>query len=218
MLVFPDGGNKPFDGLSVAALSSLKGSPVGVSLVADPGSSASFDTPDVGTGKTITFSGYSLGGLNASSFALPISCCAPFVGKTTGSITTPVTPVVIGPTGQPIPAGTIVYVNGVPTIAGNNSYGKIVYINGVPTLVTGNPYALMPSGATGGGTFMPYFYNIGSVNSALTTAPLLASSLPSVMPKVTPANTPAQLLTLAPVLVAPIPYIPPFHPHKQERN
>jgi filamentous hemagglutinin family protein len=221
MLVFPGGGYKPFDGLSVAALSSLKGSPVGVSLVAGSGSTASFDTPDVGTGKTITFSGYSLGGLNASSFTLPISCCAPFVGKTTGNITapvTPITPVVIGPTGQPIPAGTIVYVNGVPTVVGNNPYTKIVYINGVPTLITGNPYALMPSGGTGGGTFMPYFYNIGSVNSALTAAPLLASSLPSVMPNVIPANTPAQLLTLAPVLAAPIPYIPPFHPHKQERN
>ena len=92
MLVFPDGGNKTFDGTTVTTLSGLKGSPAGVTLVAGPGSTANFDTASVGTGKTISFTGYSLAqgailpGGTATNFALPVSCCGPVVGRTTGDI------------------------------------------------------------------------------------------------------------------------------------
>lgn len=85
MLVFPE-VTKTYDGSLVATLVSLKGNPAGVSLIADPGSTAVFNSVDVGTGKIVTFTGYRLGGSNASQFALPASCCGPIVGKTTGTI------------------------------------------------------------------------------------------------------------------------------------
>jgi hypothetical protein len=87
MLVFASGGDKSFDGTTTTTLSSLKGSPAGVTLVAGAGSTADFDTSGVGTGKSIIFSGYSLGGANANDYALPISCCGPIVARTTGNIT-----------------------------------------------------------------------------------------------------------------------------------
>lgn len=85
MLVFPE-VTKNFDGTTTAVLTSLKGNPAGVSLVANPGSTAVFSTADPGTGKTVTFTGYSLTGPNASQFALATSCCGPIVSKTTGTI------------------------------------------------------------------------------------------------------------------------------------
>jgi hypothetical protein len=85
MLVFPE-VTKNFDGTTAAVLTSLKGNPAGVSLVANPGSTAVFNTADPGTGKTVTFTGYSLTGPNANQYALATSCCGPIVSKTTGTI------------------------------------------------------------------------------------------------------------------------------------
>jgi filamentous hemagglutinin family protein len=86
MLVFPE-VTKTFDGTTTATLVSLKGNPAGVSLVADPGSTAVFNTADPGTGKTVTFTGYRLAGPNAAQYALSTACCGPIVSKTTGTIT-----------------------------------------------------------------------------------------------------------------------------------
>ncbi len=91
MLVFPDGGSKSFDGSTSTLFNSLKGAPDGVSLIADAGAIANFDSSDVGIDKAVTFSGYSLGGPNASRFAFATACCGPVVRKTTASIT-PVIP------------------------------------------------------------------------------------------------------------------------------
>ena len=101
MLVFAAGGDKTFDGTTVATLSALKGNPAGVTLVAGPGSFAAFDTPDVGTGKAITLSGYSLGGADASKYALPVSCCGPVVTRTTANISAAV--IVVPPPVEPPP-------------------------------------------------------------------------------------------------------------------
>lgn len=90
MLVFPE-ASKTFDGTTTAILTSLKGNPAGVSLIADPGSSATFSSIDPGTGKTVTFTGYRLGGPNASQYALATTCCGPIVNKTIANIT-PVRP------------------------------------------------------------------------------------------------------------------------------
>lgn len=86
MLVFPE-VTKTYDGTTSATLVSLKGSPAGVSLVADPGSTAVFNTADPGTGKTVTFTGYRLTGPNAAQYALATACCGPIVSRTTGTIT-----------------------------------------------------------------------------------------------------------------------------------
>ncbi|MEO6986815.1 MAG: filamentous hemagglutinin N-terminal domain-containing protein [Paralcaligenes sp.] len=89
MLVFAGGGDKVFDGTTGTTLSSLKGNPAGVELVAGTGSSANFDTADAGVNKTITFSGYSLAGTDAGKYVLAQNCCAPVTNRTTGSIAVP---------------------------------------------------------------------------------------------------------------------------------
>lgn len=99
MLVFAAGGDKAFDGTTTATLAGLKGDPVGVTLVAGPGSSASYTSPDAGANKRITFTGYTLAGTNAGAYALPVNCCGPIVASTTGTITAPppVTPPPVTP-------------------------------------------------------------------------------------------------------------------------
>ncbi|MFN3571006.1 MAG: YDG domain-containing protein, partial [Polaromonas sp.] len=86
MLVFPE-VTKTYDGTTAATLVSLKGSPAGVSLVADPGSTAVFNTATPGTGKSVSFTGYRLTGPNAAQFALASTCCGQIVSKTTGTVT-----------------------------------------------------------------------------------------------------------------------------------
>ena len=86
MLVFPE-VTKTYDGTTAATLVSLKGSPAGVSLVADPGSTAVFNTSTPGTGKSVSFTGYRLTGPNAAQFALASTCCGQIVSKTTGTVT-----------------------------------------------------------------------------------------------------------------------------------
>ena len=111
MLVFAAGADKTFDGTTAATLSSLKGAPIGVTLVAGPASTAIFDTADVGVNKTITFTGYSLGGAAAGNFALPVSCCGPVVARTTANITPPIVvvpPVVIVPPVVVVPPEVVV--------------------------------------------------------------------------------------------------------------
>ena len=102
MLVFAAGGSKNFDGTTGTILAGLKGDPAGVTLVAGPGSVANFDNPDVGIGKTIGFTGYTLAGPNASNFALPVSCCGPVVARTTADILPVPVPVPVVPVPVPV--------------------------------------------------------------------------------------------------------------------
>jgi len=107
MLVFPD-GSKVFDGATTTTLTGFNstaasGLPTGVTLVAGPGSTATFDTPDVGTNIGITYSGYTLGGPNASQYALAEACCTPTF-RTTGTITADA--VIPPPTPTPTPTPT----------------------------------------------------------------------------------------------------------------
>ncbi len=85
MLVFPE-VTRTFDGSNAATLVGLKGNPAGVTLIADPGSTAFFSGPGAGANQSVSFTGYRLGGPNASLFALATTCCGPIVGKTTGTI------------------------------------------------------------------------------------------------------------------------------------
>lgn len=107
MLVFPE-VIKNFDGTTTAVLTSLKGAPSGVSLIAGSGATANFDNSTAGTNKTVTFTGYTLGGANASQFALATNCCGTIVQKTTGTIRPAIVPGVI-PGGSSIvnPDGSI---------------------------------------------------------------------------------------------------------------
>jgi hypothetical protein len=84
MLVFPDGANKTFDGTTVATFTGLKGAPPGVTLGGT--GTANFDTADVGTDKTVSFTGFTLDGANAGNYAFANSCCGPAVRRTTANI------------------------------------------------------------------------------------------------------------------------------------
>lgn len=102
MLVFPE-VTKNFDGTTTAVLTSLKGDPAGVTLIAGSGATATFDNSTAGTNKTVTFNGYTLGGANASQFALASNCCGTIVQKTTGTIRPAIVPAIIPGT----PPGTV---------------------------------------------------------------------------------------------------------------
>ncbi|HEY0282599.1 MAG TPA: filamentous hemagglutinin N-terminal domain-containing protein [Rhizomicrobium sp.] len=101
MLVFPD-GDKVEDGTTAATLTGFKstadtGIPAGVTLVAGSGSTAVFDSADVGTDIGITYSGYSLAGADAANYALAANCCTSGF-RTSGTITAAVvTPPVVTP-------------------------------------------------------------------------------------------------------------------------
>lgn len=95
-LVFPSGADKTFDGTTAATFTSLKADslgnfPSGVTL----SGTGTFDTAAVGVGKIVTFSGLTLGGGSATSFALPADCCGPTIGK--GRTTASITPKVLLP-------------------------------------------------------------------------------------------------------------------------
>lgn len=111
MLVFAAGGDKVFDGTTTTTLSGLVGNPAGLTLVAGPGSSANYDTPEAGNNKTITFTGYTLAGSSSGAFALPVNCCGPVVAHTTGDITPTGTtlPPVTPPASTPPPPGQPIF-------------------------------------------------------------------------------------------------------------
>jgi filamentous hemagglutinin family protein len=79
MLLFPN-GDRLFDGTTNAVLTGFNttaesGVPTGVTLVAGPNATATFDSAAVGSSVGITYSGYSLTGANADQYALAGSCC-----------------------------------------------------------------------------------------------------------------------------------------------
>jgi filamentous hemagglutinin family protein len=109
MLLFPT-ATKVFDGTNSAVLSGFNttaasGVPTGVSLVAGPNATATFDSSAVGTGVGVTFTGYSLTGPTADQYALAAPCCVAG-NRTTGTITASGTPVVTPPAPTPTPTPT----------------------------------------------------------------------------------------------------------------
>ncbi len=92
MLVFPEAAAKVADGTTTATFTGLKGNPAGV-ILNTAGGTANFDSAAPGINSGISYTGFTLtqapiaaGGL-ATNFALPTTCCAPIVGRTTGTIT-----------------------------------------------------------------------------------------------------------------------------------
>ena len=118
MLVFAQAEDKVVDGTTTATVASLQGGPIGVTLVAGPGSTANFDSANVGTDKTVTLTGYSLGGANASAYALAVPCCGPAVSKTTADITAVVVvpPVVVPPVIPPVVVPPVVVPPVIPPV------------------------------------------------------------------------------------------------------
>ena len=166
MLVFAQGQDKVADGTTTATLSTLKGSPLGdVTLVAGPGSTATFDTPDAGTNKTITLTGFNLGGADANQYALAVPCCGPVVSTTTANITAVVPPVVISPVVPPVV---------VPPVVPENKPLPIV-------LTPATPLAVVPPG---------YVFTV--LPPASMPPPVLVVVTPPTPPVVVPVAVPVE--------------------------
>jgi filamentous hemagglutinin family protein len=109
MLLFPN-GDKAFDGTTSAVLSGFNttagsGAPTGVSLVAGPNATATFDSAAAGSNVGITYSGYTITGANAGQYALAGACCVSTF-RTQGSIAAappPPPPPAPTPPGPPAP-------------------------------------------------------------------------------------------------------------------
>jgi hypothetical protein len=186
MWAFAQASNKVYDGLTTASLSFV-GDPTGggVNAVSLTPGTANFNTANVGIGKTITYSGYSLGGADANKFALFSNN-----GTTTANITT--APLTVTATDASKTYGQT------PVLAAFTTAGLVngetvgsVTESSPGTLATaevaGGPYVITPSNATGG-TFAPSNYTIGYANGSLTVSPLVQVQTP---PVVAPAETSA---------------------------
>jgi len=165
--VFARVNNKTYNG-TTAAVVSFQGVPsAGGNITIVPGT-ATFDTQNVGTGKTASFSGTSISGLDAARFALFAS-----TGTTTANImpaslivTASNTSKVYGqtPTLNAFTTTGLVMGETIASVA-ETSIGTFATAN-----VAGGPYAIIPSSASGG-TFSASNYTINYVNGALTMNP-----------------------------------------------
>jgi filamentous hemagglutinin family protein len=196
MLVFAAGGDKVFDGTTSATLSSLKGNPDGVSLVAGPGSTASFGTSSPGTGKIITYTGYTLEGPRANEYALAFNCCGPIVAHTSANITNAVALPPVRPPVETLPIATL-------------------------PLIFESADSLMPAAFT----FMPAETPPSQSSLASTVvdqAPLEQPAQSSLVDQA-PAEQPAVAMApeqpaVSPRVQAPVRYVAPIFPRKQDRN
>jgi filamentous hemagglutinin family protein len=220
MLVFPD-GSKVFDGTTTTTLTGFNstiasGLPTGVTLVAGPGSSATFDSPNVGTNIGITYSGYTLGGPNASQYALAEACCTPTF-RTTGTITAaaviappvttpPVTPPVTTPpvTTPPgtTPPGTTPPGTTPPGTTPSGPTLGTISPSGSPS-VRGAQFSAIPVGL---------FAVAGGFALALQEGGV---SMPAIQ---VAAETPVQPVPVVAPQVEAAAYVPPIYTRKQDRN
>ncbi len=195
--VFTLGNNKVYDGKTVATLS-LAGNPSpNGNLILTQGI-ANFNTKDVGTGKTINFSGYSMSGADSGIFALFATS-----GTTTGNITP--APITITAANATKPYGQTVTLTGF-SVSGLLNGETIAQVNetspgtaaGASQSVMGSPYLITPSLANGG-TFTPSNYAITYVNGLLYVTPVTPVIANSV------ALSPVQSFSPTPTVVQPQP-------------
>jgi filamentous hemagglutinin family protein len=185
--VFPVGVDKPYDGLTTATLQFKNPLPadnpnVGNTVTLN-GGTATFDTKDVGTLKSIDFKNYTLGGIDSEKFSLfSLADVATGNGTTTGNIT----PIALTVTannhidksygGAITFAGTEYTSNG---LVNSEAVGKVTLVSrGTATTAPVGGYAITPSNAAANGAFLPSNYNIRYVDGALkvTPAPLTVTA------------------------------------------
>ncbi len=249
MLVFPDGATKVADGTTTATFTGLKGSPAGVTLNT-AGGVANFDTADVGINKTVSFTGFTLTqgaivtttvGSSGNNFALPVTCCAPIVGKTTADITAPVVivpPVVVVPPAEVVPVEVapvvvapvvVAPVEVAPVVVAPVEVVPVVFapVEVAPGLVLVETPLVLPTATQLG---LPMFQNFvglvsrGPVGMNLTVVdtgvrmpPIqLAATPPVVVPPVTPPVQPPPVVV--PPVAPPQIYVPPVLPPRRDRN
>ena len=242
MLVYATGGDKTFDGSNKTTLSGLIGNPSGLSLVAGPNSTATFNDAAIGTDKTITFDGYSLSGLNAGDFALAADCCTG-VRTTTGTISAVVTPpvnppvvvppVVVPPVNPPVVVPPVV----VPPVNPPVVVPPVVVPPVNPPVVV--PPVVVPP-VTPPVVVPPVVVppvNPPVVVPPVVIAPVIQPTPPGKLPPVIvvpplltvlpPAELPSVDVSVPPVAVPPktvvikqppVTYVPPVYLPKQDRN
>jgi hypothetical protein len=205
--VFTIGNNKVYDGTTVALLALADNPSPGGNLMLSPGT-ATFNTKDAGTGKTINFTGYSMSGIDSNKFALFATS-----GTTTGNITP--APMTITAANASKPYGQTVTLTGFSVYGLLNGETMAQVIETSPgtaakASVAGSPYLITATLASGG-TFNPSNYTIVYNNGLLVVTPVLAMSVASVSAlAVTSATTEVQLekqdelLSIAPVNSAPV--------------
>jgi len=165
--VFARVNNKTYNG-TTAAVISFQGVPsAGGNVTIVPGT-ATFDTKNVGTGKTAVFSNTSISGLDAARFALFASS-----GTTTANImAAPLTVTATGtskiygqtPTLTAFTSAGLAPGETIASVA-ETSTGTVSTAN-----VAGGPYTIIP-GSASGGSFSASNYTINYVNGALTVSP-----------------------------------------------
>lgn len=218
MLVYPEVTDKPFDGTTTATLLGFKSTAVSgpvpdtLTLVAGSGATATFDTAAVGTDKTVSFSGYSLGGVGADQFAFAVPCCGPAVSTTTGSIiaatvippvTPPVTPPVVPPpVTPPVETPPVVVAPVVPPVVASP---------------IAPPQDLEPWPPVWTPSTPPAVDRPDYVLTVLSPAPVPPSMLVVVAPPPPPAP-PVFVPVVVPVETPPEVYQPPVRKPRPERN
>jgi filamentous hemagglutinin family protein len=215
MWTYLQADNKVYDGNNAAILS-LRNNPPGV--VAQ-GGTATFDTADVGTGKTVTYNSYSLGGADSGLYALfaPFSYLTAAAGVSgSGDTLANITPAPLT-----ITANNASKTEGVTLVIPNSAFTPLGLVNGetvggatltspgtaASASATGSPYLITASNATAG-TFNPANYIITyAPGSLLITAPPVVTP-PVTTPPVTtpPVTTPP--VTTPPVTTPPVTTVP----------
>jgi filamentous hemagglutinin family protein len=178
--VFARADNKTYDGTTAATLS-FRGDPTsGGDVTLVPGT-ATFDTPAVGTTKTVTYNGFTTGGVDVARFEL-FSAAVPGSGTTTADVTqAPLT----------ITANNATKVYGETAVLATSAFTSLGLVNaetiGSVTLtspgtvatatVAGNPHLITPSDPVAG-TFTASNYAINFVDGTLivTPAPLIVTA------------------------------------------
>ncbi len=175
MLVFAQGVNKVYDGNTSATLA-LKGTPsLGGVVTLIPGT-ATFDSKDVAANIGITYTGYSLGGVDAGLFALWMSC-VPGIERTSAAITPRPMSILADSAskvyGQTFTPASNAFTTPVAPIAGETVLSVTETSTGsaAGASVAGSTYPIIPSAALANGTFLPSNYTISYLNGALTVTP-----------------------------------------------
>jgi len=175
MLVFAQGVNKVYDGNTTAALA-FKGTPTLGGVVTLVPGTATFDSKDVAANIGITYTGYSLGGLDAGLFAL-WAACVPGIERTSAAITPRPMSILADSAskvyGQTFTPATSAFSTPVAPIAGETVLSVTETSTGsvASASVAGSTYPIIPSAALANGAFLPGNYTITYLNGALTVTP-----------------------------------------------
>lgn len=230
MLVYPGVADKTFvAGDTTATLTGFKSTAISgpvpgtVTLVPGASPAANFESADPGTDKTVNFSGFTLAqgpivtGGTGANFALPVSCCAPIVGKTTGNINAaqvvvPPVDVVVPPVDVVVPPADVI----VPPVD----------VVEPPALLPLPPVRVPPALRPVMPILMPTVMPVVTPGatppqllSLLTTEAPPAPELPSVETAPAPVVVPPAIVTTpVPTPPPPVRYVTPPRPPKQGRN